>query len=108
MIYTISDEFILIVLGFVESDNTRYIKMFEHLEVVLGGVAPPLVFADVVEWTHERDKLIRDYPVQVTVLDFFVVLILFVVELSELVPSKTDCILQSLQAVKYRARITAL
>ena len=108
MIDAISDEFVLIVLGFVESDNTRYIKVFEHLEVVFWRVTSPLVLADVVERTHEGDELIWDDPVQITVLNFLVVLVLLVVELSELVPSKSNGVLQTLQAVENCARVAAL
>ena len=108
MINAFGQEGRAIILGFVESDNTRYIKMFEHLEVVLGGVAPPLVFADVVEWAHERYEFIRYDPVQVTVLDFLVVFVLLVVEFPELVPSQANGVLQSLQAMQNRARVAAL
>ena len=108
MIYPISDKFIFVVLGLVESDYTRYVEVLEDLQVVFGSVTPPLVFADVVEWAHERYEFIRYDPVQVTVLDFLVVFVLLVVEFPELVPSQSNGVLQSLQTMKNRARIAAL
>ena len=108
MIYPISDKFVFVVLGLVESNYTRYVEMLEDLQVVFGSVTPPFVFADVVEWAHERYEFIRYDPVQVTVLDFLVVFVLLVVEFPELVPSKSNGVLQSLQTMENRARIAAL
>lgn len=108
MIYPISDKFIFVVLGFVESNYTRYVEMLEDLQVVFRSVTPSLVFADVVEWAHERYEFIRYDPVQVPVLDFFVVFVLLVVEFPELVPSQANGVLETLQAVKNCAWVTAL
>ena len=108
MIDAIADKFILIIFGFIESDDARNVEMLENLKIVLRCVTSSLEFANVVEWTHERNKLIRYDPVEVTVLDLFIILILLVIELPELVPSQANCVFKALQAVQDRARVTAL
>ena len=82
--------------------------MLEHLQVVFRGITPSLVFADVIEWAHERYEFIRYDPVQVSILDFLVVFVLLVVEFSELVPSQTNGVLQTLKAMENCTRIVAL
>ena len=108
MIYLISDKFIFVILGLVESNYTRYVEVLEDLQVVFGSVTSPLVFTDVVEWTHERYEFIRYDPVQVTVLDFFVVFVLLVIKFPELVPSESNSVLQALEAMEDCTRIAAL
>ena len=93
MIYTISDKFIFVVFGLIKSNYACNIKMFEHLKIILWSVASSLKFTYVVQGTHECDELIRYNPIQVTIFNFFVVLILFVVELSKFVPTQSDSVL---------------
>ena len=80
-------ELVLVILGFVESDDSCYIEVLEDLEIVLRRVASSVIPADIVERTHEGDELVGDDPVQVAILDLLVVLVLFVVELPEVVPA---------------------
>ena len=87
MIYSISDELLFVIFCFVESDYSRYVEMFEYLKVVFRCVAPPFKFTDVVKWSHERNELIRYNPVQVTIFNFFIIFIFFVIELSKLLPT---------------------
>ena len=87
MVYSISDEFILIIFGFVESDHACYIEMLENLEVVFWCIASSFEFTNIVKWAHEGDEFVGYDPVQVTILDFFIIFVLLVVKFSELVPS---------------------
>ena len=108
MIDTIADKFILIIFGFIESDDARNVEMLENLKIVLRCVTSSLEFANIVEWTHERNKFIWYDPVEVTILDLLIILILLIIELPELVLSQSNCVFEALQAVQDRARVTAL
>lgn len=108
MINAIADKFILVIFGFIESDHTCHVEMLENLKIVLGRVASSLEFTNIVEWAHKRNKFVRYDPVQVTVLDLLIILVLLVVKFPELVPAEANCILETLQAVQDRARVTAL
>ena len=62
----------------------------------------------MVDGTHESDKFVGDDPVKVAILYSLVVLILFVVKLSEIVPAEIDSNLEAFQAMKDRAAIGAI
>ena len=79
--------------------------MVKHLYVVLWRVSPPLKFICVVERSHERDEFAWDDPVKIAIFDFLVILIFFVVELLEIVPTNFDCVLETFQTVVDRAGI---
>jgi hypothetical protein len=104
----VAGEFAFLVLRFIESDDPGDVEMLEHLDVVLGGVAPPLLLVDVVKWPHEGNELAGDNPVEVAIFHLFVVFVLFVVELLELVPSKLDSPLKALEAMFNGARVAAV
>jgi len=40
-----------------------------------------------VNGTHESNKFIRDNPVQISILDFFIVLVFFIVKIFEYIPA---------------------
>ena len=82
-------------------------EMPKHLKVVFWLVASS-IRADLVDGTHEGNELVWNDPVQVSVLDLLVVLILFVVELAEVVPSMPDCDFEPLQAVEDAAAVGAV
>ena len=64
--------------------------MFEYLEVVFWGVTTT-VGAYLIYRAHKSNKLARKHPIEVSIFDFFVVLIFFVVKFSEIVPAQADC-----------------
>ena len=107
MIDAISSEFETVVLRFVKSYHVRNTKMFKYLQVVLRAVSALLGAWRVVNGTHEGYESIWDYPVQISVLHLFIVLILLVIEIAELVPSVADCYFQTLKTVEYRTLIGA-
>ena len=80
-------EFLFVILCFIESDYSCYIKVLEHLQIVLGCIASSIIPAGTVDRTHKSNKLVRDDPIQIAILNLLVVLILFVVELTKIVPS---------------------
>jgi hypothetical protein len=82
--------------------------MLENLKIVLRCVASSLELANIVEWTHEGNEFVRYDPVKVTVLDLLVIFILLVIKFPKFVPSEAYGVLEALQAVQDRARVTAL
>lgn len=97
MFDSVLDEFLAFVLGFIKSDNMGNSEVFEDLEVVFREVAP--LFPFVVHGSHEGDELAWNNPIEVAVLDLFVVLVLLGVEGLELVPAQLNGDLQTLEAV---------
>lgn len=95
-----------IILNIVQANHMRHIQVFEDLNVVFGTIAPPVVLR--VDRAHETDELARDCPVEVSVLDLFVVLVLDGVERAEVVPVVPDGEFQSLDAVENRAFVVAV
>jgi hypothetical protein len=61
-----------------------------------------------VDWPHECHKLAWNYPIQVAVLDPFVVFILLNVEFLVIIPPFFDCEFKSLKAVLHGAIVIAL
>ena len=57
--------------------------------------------------THKGENLTRNNPVQITVFNFFVVLILLHIEFFEVVPAVLDGELQTLQYFQYLAVVRA-
>ena len=99
---------ICIILLLVQPNDSRDFEVLEHLDVVLRGVATAVVLAHVVEGTHKGDELVRDDPIEVTVLHSLVVLVLLVVELLEVVPAEFDCKFEPLEAMIDGAGVAAL
>lgn len=104
---SVAREFGFVVLGLVEADDVVDAKVLEHLDVVLRSVAPLRLPWQRVDGPHERDELVRDDPVEVSVFDFLVILVLLVVKFSEYVPAKANSKLQALEAVENSALIGA-
>ena len=102
------EELLPVILGLIESDNSRYAKVIEDLDVVFRGVSTPFKFVEVVQWAHECDELAWNDPVQVAVLDLLVVFVFLVIKVLEIVPAKLNGKLKTLQTVLNRARIRAI
>ena len=64
--------------------------MLKDLQVVLRAVSALLGAWWIVNRTHECYESIWDYPVEIAVLHFLVVLILLVIKITELVPPVAD------------------
>lgn len=89
-----------IILGFVEPHNMCYIKMLENLDIVLWGLGASLLSLGSVNWTHEGDELAGDDEVEVSVVELLVILVFFIVEFPEVVPSVAGSKLQAFEAVE--------
>ena len=82
----ILDEFLTFVLGFVETNNECDAKFLEDRNVVFGREAA--VFVRNIEGSAEGHKLLGQNPIQVTIFNFFVVLVLLHVEVLVIVPTE--------------------
>lgn len=92
MINSILNELLSVILiRLVQSDYVCNSKVTEYFEVILWGI-PVLWLAryllSIVYGAHEGNKLSRDNPVQVTILNLFVVFILSRVKILKTVPAK--------------------
>ena len=100
-------EFGPIVLRLVQAHHMSHTEVPEHLQVVLWTVAST-IWAHLVHRAHERNELARQHPVEVPILHFLVIFILFVVELPKVVPAETHTDFEALQAVEDGAAVGAV
>lgn len=87
VIDAITSEFEAFVLRFIQSDHMGDAKMLKDLQVVLGAITALLRAWRIINGTHEGYESIRNDPVKISILHFFVVLVLLVIKIAELVPS---------------------
>lgn len=101
-------EVLFVVLLLVESDDSRYIYVLKDICILIWVVTISLALVSVLNWSHESYELSWDNPVEVTVLNSFVVLILLDIECPEVVPAESDSILETLEAVQESAVVEAV
>ena len=82
-------ECLLVVLFFVESDDPIHSNILEDAAVLAWMVTIFVSSITLLYRTHECYKLTWHNPVEISVFDFLIVLILFDVETFEVVPSKS-------------------
>ena len=85
MLNCVLQELLPIILGFIQSHNMRDSEMLENLYVVFRLISSRLFL--VINWAHKSNELVRDDPVQISVLYFLIILILLRIKALELVPS---------------------
>ena len=107
MIDSILREFSSVVLSLIQADNVRDSEVAEDLQIIFWLVTSS-VGPDLVNGTHECDELARKNPVEITILDFLVVLVLFVVELPKVIPAMANGDLEPFETVEDRAAVGAV
>lgn len=85
MVDTCTNKLLPVIFGLIESNNSSHIKVLENLQVVLWGVAT--FVGTRVNRTHESNELVWNNPVQVTVFNFLIVLVFFVIKIFEHIPT---------------------
>lgn len=101
-------EVLFVIFYFVQSYNFGHPNIFKYFYVLVRMLAVPMLGVSVFDWAHEGDELAGNDPVEVTILNTFVILVLFNVESAEVIPPKTNGAFQALQHMKQRAIIEAV
>lgn len=78
-----------VVLGLVQAHYMRDAKVTEHLHIIFWRVSSA-VCSDLVYRTHKSDEFPWYNPIEITILNLFIVLILLIVKLSEVIPAMAD------------------
>jgi hypothetical protein len=99
------NELLSVVLGLVESNYCGHSHLFENWHVVLRRERPVAVC--LVQGARERYELAWKCPVEISVLDFFVVLVLLDVKRLVVIPPESHRVLKAGQAVVNRALVSA-
>lgn len=89
-------EMLFIILLLVESDYFGYVYALKDISVFIWVMAIPLPLVSILDWSHEGNKLSWDDPVEVSILNSLVVLVLLDIECPEVVPPKSYCVFESL------------
>ena len=108
MIDAFLKEAVAIVLGLVKADHLRYIQVLKDVDVAGSCMSVTMDRVTLVDWTHEGQELAWDDPVEVTIFDLLVVLVLTRIEGLEVVPSELDGLLEALEAVQDGALVVAV
>ena len=97
-----------IIFLLVESDDLGDSDILENINILAWVVAILVVAVPVLNGAHEGHKFTWNDPVQVSVFDSFIVLVLLDIETSEVVPSEFYRKLESLEDVEQGAIIEAI
>lgn len=97
-----------IILDIVQSYYLGHSNVVENVYVLSRMLSVTMLGIPVLDRSHKSYKLSRDDPVEVSVLDSLVVLILLDIEGSEVIPSKPHGVFESLQAMENCAIVEAL
>jgi hypothetical protein len=93
MLHSLSQKLATVVLCFIQSDNSLYVPFLENITVLIRSVARSLSRFSPVNRTHKRCELPRYDPINISVLDSFVVFIFLDIEGLEVVPLLLDAML---------------
>ena len=77
----------------IESYYFGHIQVIEDVDVAGCSVTISMDAVSLIDWTHEGHELAWDDPVQISILNLLVVLILFGVECLKVVPTKAETFL---------------
>ena len=94
------DEMLLIILLLIEPDDLGHPNALEDISILAWVMAISLPLVSVLNWSHECDEFAWDDPVEVSILDSLIVLVLLDIEGPEVIPSEPDGVLESLQTVE--------
>jgi hypothetical protein len=98
-------EVLSVILLLVKSDDPRNAKLLKYFNILFGVVTIALVGVSLLNGSHEGHKLAGNDPVDITIFNALIKLILLHVERAEVVPLELDRVLQTLQALEHRALV---
>lgn len=108
MLYPFVGEEPLVVLFFIQSDNSGDIKLFEDLDILIGVMSVFLVSVPLLYRAHESHELAWDNPIKIAIFNSLMVLILLDIEGLEVVPAELDGVLEALEALEESTLIKAV
>jgi len=108
MSHSLRQKLATIVFCFIQSDNSLYVPFFEDITVLVRSEARSLSWLSSINRTHKRGEFSRNNPVDISVLNTLVVLVLLDIESLEIVPLLLDSMFKTLQAMQYGAFVVAL
>ncbi len=94
MLYPSLNELLSVIFCLIKSDDMGYIEVLKNLEIVFWAIPSSLLF--IIYGTHKRNEFIGNNPIQISVFNFFVVIIFFWIKVSKRIPSKLQSYFQSL------------
>ena len=94
------DEMLLIILLLIEPDDLGHPNALEDISILAWVMAISLPLVSVLNWSHKCDEFAWDDPVEVSILDSLIVLVLLDIEGPEVIPSEPYGVLESLQTVE--------
>lgn len=106
MVDTILDESLFIVLFIVKSDDSGNSELFEDGDIIFRSESSvTFSISGLVRGATESNELAWNDPVQVTVFDLFVELVVSKVEILDVKEFKLDAVLQTSEAVQDAASV---
>jgi len=99
---------LFIIFLFVKSNYPGDINIVKDITILVWMLAILMSGISGFDWTHKSDELSWDDPIQITVFNSLVVLVLFHVESFEIVPVEFNCVFQSLEDLKQRTVVEAV
>lgn len=103
----LGSEVAAIILYLIQSDDSRDADILENVSILVGVMAVSMMRISGLDGTHECNKFTGNNPVEVAVLNSFVVLVFLHVEGAEIIPAKFDGILKTLKAMQQSAIVEA-
>ena len=105
--YSLSQKLATVVFCLIQSDNSLDIPLFEDITVLIRSKARSLSWLSAIYRAHKRREFPRNDPIDISVLNALVVLVLLDIEGLKIVPLLLDTVLETLQAMKNCALVVA-
>lgn len=99
---------VLIILGLIQPNYPRYANVFENFRILIWMVTIAMLVVSLLNRTHECAELTWDDPVEISVLDPFVIFILFDIKSAEIIPAESNGVLETLKAMQEGAIVEAV
>lgn len=91
---------LFVIFLLIESDYSVDSNVFEYLNIFIWMMSISVMSISVLNWAHEGCKLIWDDPVEITIFNTLIVLILLDIECTEVIPAESYCIFETLKYMK--------
>ena len=88
---------LFVVFLLIESDDLADSNVLEYFNIFIWVVSISMMSISVLNWSHEGCKLVWDDPVEITIFNTLIVLILLDIECTEVIPAESHCIFETLK-----------